>query len=105
MLLLSPFSLSGGKMKIVALASALARRLHDIILDEPITGLVWIGKQKFSKLSKKHGTEELQLEQEPYNIEIFSISLKRSSLSGKEKYLFMGAEMIILKQVVYLFHQ
>ena len=61
MLLLSPFSLSGGEMKMVALQAPLLLDRTTSYWMNPSQGLTRIGKKKLSTLSKKHGTEELQL--------------------------------------------
>lgn len=49
---ISPFSLSGGEKRRVALAGIIAPRPKTLILDEPIAGLDPIGRDDFLKLTK-----------------------------------------------------
>lgn len=49
----SPFSLSGGEKRRVALAGILAPKPKTLILDEPIAGLDPLGREGFLKLTKE----------------------------------------------------
>lgn len=53
----SPFELSGGEMRRVALAGVLAQAPRYIALDEPTAGLDWAGKQRLIETIKKLNRE------------------------------------------------
>ena len=50
---LSPFDLSGGQKRKVAIAGVLAMDPQILILDEPIAGLDPLGREQFMQLVKK----------------------------------------------------
>ena len=97
MLLLSPFSLSGGEMKIVALASALALRPDYIILDEPITGLDPDWKTEILKTFKKARDRGATIIVVTHNIEDFFPLLEKIILIGEGKISFHGSRDDYLK--------
>lgn len=53
----SPFELSGGQMRRVALAGVLAMEPHILVLDEPIIGLDSVGKREVMSIFKKLNTD------------------------------------------------
>ena len=49
----SPFSLSGGQKRKVAIAGVLAMEPKILIMDEPIAGLDPMGRENFMQLTKR----------------------------------------------------
>jgi energy-coupling factor transport system ATP-binding protein len=100
MLSRDPFSLSGGEMQRVAIASALALRPDYLVLDEPITGLDPAGKKEILetfKRIKQMGTAVITVTHNlkgffPLLETIVFIREGRIAFHGsKEKYLETGS--------------
>jgi energy-coupling factor transport system ATP-binding protein len=93
----NPFSLSGGEMQRVALASALALRPDYLVLDEPITGLDPVGKKEildtFKKV-KEGGTAVIAV---THNLKGFFPLLEKIVLIREGKITFQGSREDYLK--------
>lgn len=92
-----PFSLSGGEMQRVALASALALRPDYLILDEPITGLDPVGKKEILETFKKvreRGTAVIAV---THNLKGFFPLLERIILLKEGRIAFQGSREDYLK--------
>ncbi len=98
MLHLSPFSLSGGEMKMIALASALALRPDYIVLDEPITGLDPEWKKKILETFKKARDRGATIIAVTHNIEDFFLLLEKIILIREGKISFHGSRDDYLKE-------
>ena len=97
MLSRDPFSLSGGEMQRVALASALALRPDYLILDEPITGLDPVGKKEILETFKKvreRGTAVIAV---THNLKGFFPLLERIILLKEGRIAFQGSREDYLK--------
>lgn len=97
MLSRDPFSLSGGEMQRVALASALALRPDYLILDEPITGLDPVGKKEILETFKKvkdRGTAVIAV---THNLKGFFPLLERIVLIRDGRIAFQGSREDYLK--------
>jgi energy-coupling factor transport system ATP-binding protein len=97
MLSRDPFSLSGGEMQRIALASALALRPDYLILDEPITGLDPVGKKEILETFKKvreRGTAVIAV---THNLKGFFPLLERIILLKEGKIAFQGSREDYLK--------
>jgi energy-coupling factor transport system ATP-binding protein len=85
-----PFSLSGGEMQRVALASALALKPDYLVLDEPITGLDPVGKKEILealKEVKEKGTAVITV---THNLKGFFPLLERIVLIKEGRIAFQG---------------
>jgi energy-coupling factor transport system ATP-binding protein len=86
-----PFSLSGGEMQRVALASALALKPDYLVLDEPITGLDPVGKKEIIEALKKvkgMGTAVITV---THNLKGFFPLLERVVLIKEGRIVFQGS--------------
>ena len=86
-----PFSLSGGEMQRIALASALALRPDYLVLDEPITGLDPVGKKEILETLKKikdRGTAVITV---THNLKGFFPLLERIVLIREGRIAFQGS--------------
>jgi len=93
-----PFSLSGGEMQRVALASALALRPDYLILDEPITGLDPAGKKEILETLKKvkeMGTAVITV---THNLKGFFPLLERIVLVREGRIVFQGSRESYLEK-------
>lgn len=93
----NPFSLSGGEMQRVALASALALRPDYLVLDEPITGLDPVGKKEILDTFKKvrdRGTAVIAV---THNMKGFFPLLEKIVLIKEGKITFQGSREDYLK--------
>lgn len=93
-----PFSLSGGEMQKVALASALALRPDYLVLDEPITGLDPAGKKEILetlKRIKEKGTAVITV---THNLKGFFPLLERIVLIRGGKIAFQGSRESYLEK-------
>ena len=93
-----PFSLSGGEMQRVALASALALRPDYLVLDEPITGLDPIAKQEILESLeriKKMGTAVITV---THNLKGFFPLLEKIVLIREGRIVFQGSRESYLEE-------
>ncbi|HWQ50053.1 MAG TPA: ATP-binding cassette domain-containing protein [Methanosarcina sp.] len=93
-----PFSLSGGEMQRVALASALALRPDYLVLDEPITGLDPVGRTEILetlKRIKEKGTAVITV---THNLRGFFPLLERIVLIGEGRIVFQGSRESYLEK-------
>ena len=93
-----PFSLSGGEMQRVALASALALRPDYLVLDEPITGLDPAGKKDILetlKRVKENGTAIITV---THNLKGFFPLLERIVLIREGRIIFQGSRESYLEK-------
>lgn len=93
-----PFSLSGGEMQRVALASALALRPDYLVLDEPITGLDPAGRTEILetlKRIKEKGTAVITV---THNLRGFFPLLERIVLIGEGRIVFQGSRESYLEK-------
>ncbi|MGI5990708.1 MAG: ATP-binding cassette domain-containing protein [Methanosarcina sp.] len=93
-----PFSLSGGEMQRVALASALALRPDYLVLDEPITGLDPVGKKEILDVLKKVkglGTAVITV---THNLKGFFPLLEKIVLIKEGRIVFQGSRESYLRK-------
>jgi energy-coupling factor transport system ATP-binding protein len=93
-----PFSLSGGEMQRVALASALALKPDYLVLDEPITGLDPVGKKEILETLKKikdNGTAVITV---THNLKGFFPLLERIVLIKEGRIAFQGSRESYLEK-------
>lgn len=93
-----PFSLSGGEMQRVALASALALEPDYLVLDEPITGLDPVGKKEILetlKNIKERGTAVITV---THNLKGFFPLLERIVLIREGRIAFQGSRESYLEK-------
>ncbi len=93
-----PFSLSGGEMQRVALASALALRPDYLVLDEPITGLDPAGRKEILetlKRIKEKGTAVITV---THNLKGFFPLLERILLIREGRIVFQGSRESYLEK-------
>ncbi|HHV24900.1 MAG: ATP-binding cassette domain-containing protein [Methanosarcina sp.] len=93
-----PFSLSGGEMQRVALASALALRPDYLVLDEPITGLDPVGKKEILDALKKvkdMGTAVIAV---THNLKGFFPLLEKIVLIKEGRIVFQGSRESYLRK-------
>lgn len=93
-----PFSLSGGEMQRVALASALALRPDYLVLDEPITGLDPAGKKEILEALKKikeRGTAVITV---THNLKGFFPLLETIVLMKEGKIVFQSSRESYLEK-------
>lgn len=93
----NPFSLSGGEMQRVALASALALRPDYLVLDEPITGLDPVGKKEILETLKKVKDEGTAVIVVTHNLNGFFPLLEKIVLIREGKIAFQGTKEDYLK--------
>lgn len=86
-----PFSLSGGEMQRVALASALALRPDYLVLDEPITGLDPAGKKEILEALKKIKDSGTAVITVTHNLKGFFPLLERIVLIREGRIHFQGS--------------
>ena len=98
MLSRDPFSLSGGEMQRVALASALALRPDYLILDEPITGLDPVGKKEILETFKKVRERGTAVVAVTHNLKGFFPLLERIVLLREGRVIFQGSREDYLKK-------
>jgi len=91
MLSRDPFSLSGGEMQRVALASALALRPDYLVLDEPITGLDPAGKKEILEALKKAKERGAGIITVTHNLRGFFPLLEKIVLLREGRIVFMGS--------------
>ena len=73
----SPFSLSGGEKRRVAIAGILAAKPKILILDEPIAGLDPVGREDFLELTKALNAEGVTIIMVSHNADALAESAKR----------------------------
>jgi len=93
----NPFSLSGGEMQRVALASALALRPDYLVLDEPITGLDPVGKKEILETLKKVKDEGTAVIAVTHNLKGFFPLLEKIVLIREGKIACQGTKEDYLK--------
>jgi len=86
-----PFSLSGGEMQRVALASALALRPDYLVLDEPITGLDPAGKKEILEALKKIKEQGTAVITVTHNLKGFFPLLEKIVLIREGRIAFQGS--------------
>ena len=103
----SPFELSGGQMRRVALAGILAMKPEILILDEPTAGLDPASRKEFMQLFKKLHQEGLTIvlvthlmdDVAEYADWTYVMKKGRVAASGKPRDLFQDVEMMEALQV------
>ena len=93
-----PFSLSGGEMQRVALASALALRPDYLVLDEPITGLDPAGKKEILEALKKIKEKGTAVIAVTHNLKGFFPLLETIVLIKEGKIAFQGSRESYLER-------
>jgi energy-coupling factor transport system ATP-binding protein len=93
-----PFSLSGGEMQRVALASALALRPDYLVLDEPITGLDPTGKKEILEALKKIKETGTAVITVTHNLKGFFPLLERIVLIREGRIAFEGSRESYLEK-------
>lgn len=86
-----PFSLSGGEMQRVALASALALRPDYLVLDEPITGLDPVGKTEILEALQKVKEKGTAVITVTHNLKGFFPLMERIVLIREGRIAFQGS--------------
>ena len=99
----SPFSLSGGEKRRVAMAGILAMQPEVIVLDEPTAGMDPAGRRHFlEQIKKLHQEQELTVVFVTHNMEdiatlaqrLFVFSQGQLALQGKPQDIFQSIETI-----------
>ncbi|RXA18225.1 energy-coupling factor transporter ATPase [Methanosarcina sp. MSH10X1] len=93
-----PFSLSGGEMQRVALASALALRPDYLVLDEPITGLDPAGKKEILDTLRKIKNMGTAVITVTHNLKGFFPLLERVVLIKEGRITFQGSRESYLEK-------
>lgn len=93
-----PFSLSGGEMQRVALASALALKPDYLVLDEPITGLDPVGKKEIIGALKKVKEMGAAVITVTHNLKGFFPLLERVVLIKEGRIAFQGSRESYLEK-------
>jgi energy-coupling factor transport system ATP-binding protein len=93
-----PFSLSGGEMQRVAIASALALRPDYLVLDEPITGLDPAGKKEILEALKKIKEKGTAVITVTHNLKGFFPLLETIVLIKEGKIAFQGSRESYLEK-------
>jgi energy-coupling factor transport system ATP-binding protein len=93
-----PFSLSGGEMQRVAIASALALRPDYLVLDEPITGLDPAGKKEILEALKKIKEKGTAVITVTHNLKGFFPLLETIVLMKEGKIVFQGSRESYLEK-------
>ncbi len=93
-----PFSLSGGEMQRVALASALALRPDYLVLDEPITSLDPVGKKEILETLKKIKDSGTAVITVTHNLKGFFPLLERIVLIKEGRIAFHGSRESYLEK-------
>ncbi|WP_292389272.1 ATP-binding cassette domain-containing protein [Methanosarcina sp. UBA5] len=93
-----PFSLSGGEMQRVALASALALRPDYLVLDEPITGLDPSGKKEILETLKRIKEKGTAVVTVTHNLKGFFPLLERIVLIREGRIAFQGSRESYLEK-------
>jgi energy-coupling factor transport system ATP-binding protein len=93
-----PFSLSGGEMQRVALASALALRPAYLVLDEPITGLDPAGKKEILETLQKVKEKGTAVITVTHNLKGFFPLLERIVLIREGRIAFQGSRESYLEK-------
>ncbi|MGQ9586434.1 MAG: ABC transporter ATP-binding protein [Anaerolineae bacterium] len=99
----SPFELSGGQQKRVAIAAVLAMRPPVLVLDEPTAGLDPVGKaevlQVLHELRQMHQATVILTEQDP---EVVARLADRVALLEEGRITLQGAPREVLAQIEHL---
>ncbi|HET8686134.1 MAG TPA: ATP-binding cassette domain-containing protein [Methanosarcina sp.] len=93
-----PFSLSGGEMQRVALASALALEPDYLVLDEPITGLDPVGKKEILETLNKINESGTAVITVTHNLKGFFPLLERIVLIKEGRIAFQGSRESYLEK-------
>lgn len=93
-----PFSLSGGEMQRVALASTLALRPDYLVLDEPITGLDPIGKKEILEALIKVKEMGIAVITVTHNLKGFFPFLEKIVLIKEGRIAFQGSRESYLEK-------
>lgn len=93
-----PFSLSGGEMQRVALASALALRPDYLVLDEPITGLDPAGRKEILEALKKVKEKGIAVITVTHNLKGFFPLLEKIVLIKEGRIAFQGSRESYLEK-------
>lgn len=93
-----PFSLSGGEMQRVALASALALRPDYLVLDEPITGLDPVGKTEILEALQKVKEKGTAVITVTHNLKGFFPLMERIVLIREGRIAFQGSRESYLEK-------
>jgi energy-coupling factor transport system ATP-binding protein len=93
-----PFSLSGGEMQRVAIASALALRPDYLVLDEPITGLDPVGKKEILDALKKVKDMGTAVVTVTHNLKGFFPLLEKIVLIKEGRIVFQGSRENYLRK-------
>lgn len=96
----SPFSLSGGQKRRLAIASVLASRPSYLVLDEPTAGLDSLGRRDLLNLLKSLKEQGIGIVQVTHDLEIALSVCDRICVLERGKALFWGTPEIVVEQML-----
>lgn len=94
----SPFSLSGGEMRRVAIAGVLAMEPQVLVLDEPLTGLDSQGKREILAHFKKLNKQGLTIFWVSHNMDEIAAVAKRVIVLNQGRIIFSGSPQEVFLQ-------
>lgn len=96
----SPFSLSGGQKRRLAIASVLASSPAYLVLDEPTAGLDSLGRRDLLNLLESLKKEGIGIVQVTHDLEIALSVCDRICVLEKGRALFWGTPEIVVEQML-----
>lgn len=96
----SPFNLSGGQKRRLAIASVLASRPAYLVLDEPTAGLDSLGRRDLLGLLNSLKSQGIGIVQVTHDLEIALSACDKICVLEKGKALFWGTPDIVVEQML-----
>ncbi len=96
----SPFSLSGGQKRLLAIASVLAVRPSYLVLDEPAAGLDSRGRRNLMALVEGLRREGIAVVQVTHDLELALAHCDKICVLERGKALFWGSPAVVVEQLL-----